>query len=162
VPPEGGNSGTPFRQALEYSPAPLAGNAYVCLGCQPHSISRAHWQFAKDKGCHVWWRNELQASLEAKFIAERDRLAGMGCRVYVTVDADAAASDEVPGVSAPNVSGLSGAEILGCCRLAGRSPAVSSIDLVEINPRLDRDAQSARWGALGIWNFLIGLEKRPP
>ena len=45
-------------------------------------------------------------------------------------------------------------------RLAGQSPGVASFDLVEINPRLDRDGQSARWAALVVWNFLVGLARR--
>jgi arginase family enzyme len=31
---------------------------------------------------------------------------------------------------------------------------VTSFDLVEINPRFDRDGQSARWAALAIWYFM--------
>ena len=33
-------------------------------------------------------------------------------------------------------------------------------DLVEVNPRLDRDGQSARWAALAVWHFLSGLDER--
>ena len=36
-------------------------------------------------------------------------------------------------------------------------PGVASFDLVEINPRCDRDGQSSRWGALAVWHFLRGL-----
>jgi arginase family enzyme len=66
----------------------------------------------------------------------------------------------MPGVSAPNAAGLSGDEVLSCARLAGQSAQVTSFDLVEINPALDRDGLSARWGALALWNFLIGLALR--
>src|SRR5205814_6005771 len=68
---------------------------------------------------------------------------------------------EVPGVSAPNPVGLSGREVIACARLAGQSPHVASFELVEINPRYDRDGQSARWAAVVLWNFLIGLGQRP-
>jgi len=44
--------------------------------------------------------------------------------------------------------------------MAGSLPYVASLDLVEINPRLDRDDQSARWAALAIWSFLAGLAVR--
>ena len=57
-------------------------------------------------------------------------------------------------------TGLPGEALLTCARLAGSCQEVSSFDLVEINPRLDRDDQSARWGALVIWNFLLGLATR--
>jgi arginase family enzyme len=37
---------------------------------------------------------------------------------------------------------------------------VASLDVVEINPGLDRDGQSARWAATAVWQFLAGLAKR--
>jgi formiminoglutamase len=67
---------------------------------------------------------------------------------------------DVPGVSAANPLGLSGREIASCARLAGTLPGVASFDLVEINPSYDRDSQSARWAALAVWNFLMGLAAR--
>ena len=73
---------------------------------------------------------------------------------------DVVGAADAPGVSAPNPVGLSGQEVIAAARLAGRSPQVSSLDLVEINPRFDRDGQSARWAAVLIWNFLIGLRSR--
>lgn len=156
-----GHSGSPFRQALEHRTYPLPGEYYVCLGAQPHSVSRQHWLFAREQGCTIRWWNEVRQALERHFLIEHNRLTAAGCQVYLTLDADAAQAAEVPGVSAPNVTGLSGAEVAACARTAGSLPHVSSFDLVEINPRLDRDGQSARWGALAIWNFLIGLASRP-
>jgi formiminoglutamase len=155
-----GHSGSPFRQALEHPTAPLPGAHYVCLGAQPQATSRAHADYARQRGAIIRWRDELQPSLAYHFERERDRLAAANCHVYVTVDADAVRAADVPGVSAPNPAGLPGAEVVAATRLAGRSPQVSSLDLVEINPVFDRDGQSARWGALLVWNFLIGLGRR--
>ena len=155
-----GHSGSPFRQAMEHPTHPLAGSRYVCLGAQPQSVSREHWHFAQQRGCQVRWRGEGKHSLDQCFHRECQRLAGSQCQVYVTLDADVVRTADVPGVSAPNPAGLSGDEVLSCARLAGTTPQVSSIDLVEINPRLDRDGQSARWAALAVWNFLTGLTTR--
>jgi formiminoglutamase len=157
-----GHSGSPFRQALEHPTHPLRGDHYVCLGAQPHAVSHQHWLFAREHGCFVRWCNEMRQALELHFVAEYDRLESAGCQVYLTIDADGVRAADVPGVSAPNVTGLLGSEVAACARMAGCLPKVSSLDLVEINPRLDRDGQSARWGALVIWNFLIGLANRPP
>jgi arginase family enzyme len=44
--------------------------------------------------------------------------------------------------------------------LAGECAAVTSFDLVEINPSLDVDGRSARWAAVAIWHFLTGLSRR--
>jgi formimidoylglutamase len=156
-----GNSGTPFRQALDHRTHPLPGPAYVCLGAQPQSVSREHFLFARARGCVVRWHGEVQGNLTQCFAEERDRLAAAGCQVHVSLDADVVGASDVPGVSAPNVAGLAGHEVLNCIRLAGRSPQVASLELVEINPRHDVDGRSARWAALAVWHFLVGLASRP-
>jgi arginase family enzyme len=55
---------------------------------------------------------------------------------------------------------LSGHAVAVCAFVAGTCPAVSSFDIVEINPSFDRDGQSARWAALFLWHFLSGLARR--
>lgn len=154
-----GHSGSPFRQAFEHPTHPLRGDRYVCLGAQPASVSRQHWSDVQARGGVVCWAGEVEEALAAHFRRESIRLAADGA-VYVTVDADVVRAADVPGVSAPNPLGLSGAEVAACARLAGRSPHVASFDLVEINPHFDRDEQSSRWAALVVWNFLIGLAGR--
>jgi len=156
-----GHNGTPFRQAMEHPTHPLPGDRYVCLGAQPHSVARAHLDYARQRGCVVRWRQECAGSLARHFAAELTRLEQDGCQVYVTVDADVVDASVVPGVSAPNPLGLSAEEVIACARLAGQSPAVSSFDVVEINPRFDPDGHSARWAALVVWHFLVGLTGRP-
>src|SRR5262249_34548622 len=152
--PEGrGNSGTPFRQAMEHPTHPLPGNRYICFGLQPHATARQHWDYAREKGCVLRWRAECHGSLLGHFAGEVERLERDGCRVHITVDADAVDLGAVPGVSAPNTLGLDAGEVIDCLRLAGKSAAVSSMDLVEVNPAFDRDAQSSRWAALAVWHF---------
>jgi formiminoglutamase len=131
------------------------------LGTQPHAAARDHVHYARERGCIIRWLPEVEGEFEAHFQREAERLEADGCRVYVTLDADVVRQADVPGVSAPNPSGLAGAEVLACARWAGQSAAVASLDLVEINPRFDRDGQALRWAALAVWNFLIGLKLRP-
>jgi formiminoglutamase len=155
-----GHSGSPFRQAIEHSPFRLLGGCYVCIGAQRHTVARDHWNYALRHDCHILWATAVWAEVEKYFKQEVKRLHEEGCSVYVSLDADAVRQVDVPGVSAPNPVGLIGEDILSCARRAGRSAAVSSFDLVEINPRFDRDGQSCRWAALAIWHFLIGLGQR--
>jgi formiminoglutamase len=155
-----GHSGSPFRQAMEHPVQPLAGNRYVCLGAQPQSVSPAHKLFAQGRGCVIRWADQIGTSLCQLLTEELARLATLGS-VYLTIDADAVRMSDVPGVSAPNPDGLAGADVIRCARLAGANSQVSSLDVVEINPRLDRDGQSSRWAALVVWNFLISLARRP-
>lgn len=155
-----GHSGSPFRQALEHPTQPLLPEHYVCLGAQRASVSRQHWQDVVSHGGVVRWADEVRHKLATHLMLEIDRLAAAGCQVYVSIDADVVRAADVPGVSAPNPVGLAGDEVAICARLAGQAPAVASFDLVEINPSFDRDDQSCRWAALGLWNFLVGLAVR--
>ena len=155
-----GHSGSPFRQAMEHPVRPLPGHRYTCLGAQPHGVSRQHLEYVLGRGGVIRWCDGVRHSLADHFQHELGRLKEPGCSIYVALDADAVRTADVPGVSAPNATGLPGEALLTCARLAGSCQEVSSFDLVEINPRLDRDDQSARWGALVIWNFLLGLATR--
>ncbi len=154
-----GHSGSPFRQMMEHPSHPLAGERYSCLGVQPHTLAREHLQYVKDRrgGTYGnWFKMALHSCLERCC----EEYAAEGCRVYVSLDADVVRTSDVPGVSAPNVCGVPGDIAVACGAVAGRIRAVSSFDLVEINPRYDRDGQSARWAALVVWNFLAGLAQR--
>ncbi len=151
-----GHSGSPFRQALEHPTQPLRGDRYVVLGAQPQAVSREHRDYVRSKGGTIHWAVETRDRLEATFRAECERLG----KVYVTLDSDVVCQADVPGVSAPNPLGLSGQAVARCAAAAGASPAVSSFDLVEINPSFDRDGQSARWAAVVVWHFLSGLSRR--
>lgn len=158
-----GHSGSPFRQALEHPTHPLRGDRYVCLGAQPFAVSREHRAYVRDRGGVVRWgsRPNVRYLLGNVFLRECQRLSADGCSVYVTLDSDVVAQSDVPGISAPNPLGLSGAAIAACATAAGKCAKVSSFDLVEINPSLDRDGQSARWAAVVVWQFLAGLARRP-
>jgi formiminoglutamase len=157
---QGGTSGTPFRQMIEHPTQPLPGSHYTCLGVQPHATSRALADYAQAQGVDIrYWRQVKDCLTQAGMDAagQLGRLAGS---IYLSIDADAARMADVPGVSAPNALGLSGEAIIDCVRSIAALPALSSLDVVEINPGLDRDGQSARWGATLIWHFLAGLGKR--
>ncbi len=156
-----GHSGSPFRQMLEHPAHPLPGERYVCLGAQPQNASRAHWVYARRHGCRVRWCGRVRVALKRHFRGEIVQLARAGNHVHITLDADAVRAADVPGVSAPNPAGLSGSKVIACARLAGSMPKVASLDVAEINPRFDRDGQSARWAALVAWQFLVGLAERP-
>jgi formiminoglutamase len=78
----------------------------------------------------------------------------------VTFDMDAVDQSQAPGVSAPCANGLPSDLWLTAAYLAGRNEQVTSFDLSELNPRHDRDSQTAKLAALTIWNFLLGLSER--
>jgi formiminoglutamase len=155
-----GHSGSPFRQMLEHPDHPLPGSRYVCLGVQPQGTSREHWRYVQQRGGELYSAAEARGNLADHLVRLHDEWSAGRVAVYLTIDADAVHARDVPGVSAPNVAGLDGDEVLFLAREAGTLPGVAGIDLVEINPRHDRDSQSAHWAALLVWHFLVGLASR--
>jgi formiminoglutamase len=113
-----------------------------------------------ERGGTIHWAADAAGRLGGILRDALNRLAAEGCTVFLSLDADAVHAADVPGVSAPNPQGLLGSELPACARFAGRSAHVSSFELAEINPTLDRDNQSTRWAALAVWSFMAGLAQR--
>jgi formiminoglutamase len=78
----------------------------------------------------------------------------------ISFDLDALNQAEAPGVSAPNAAGLRSELWLSAAYAAGRCPAVTSADVVELNPSVDTDNQTARLAALTVWWLLRGCAER--
>jgi formiminoglutamase len=146
------HSGSPFRQAIE-DPSGCC-RRYSVAGLQPHAVARAHLEYVQRQG-QVTWRNEVSR----ESITELYRAANGP--TLASFDLDAVSQAEAPGVSAPNPAGLPGDLWLEAAYQAGRSPAVTSADVVELSPPLDRDGQTARVAALTIWWLLRGRAERP-
>lgn len=146
------HSGSSFRQALEH-PAGLCRH-YTVAGLLPHSTAPAHIQFidAHD-GRHLWNENLSRQTVEA--IYESTTAPTM-----VTFDLDAVDQAQAPGVSAPAVGGIEQDLWLYAAYQAGRCPQVTSVDVVELNPRMDVDDRTARLAALTVMQILRGLSDR--
>ena len=63
-------------------------------------------------------------------------------------------------MSAPTSDGLTSDLWLAAADAAGRCPAVTSADVVELNPAVDRDSQTVRLAALTVWWLLRGRAER--
>jgi formiminoglutamase len=157
--PKGGHSGSPFRQAMEHPQEPLRPGCYTVVGAQPQSVARAHLEFVEQHGGKVYWTTDVWTAdqIGAVLTEELQRLRQASRSLLITIDADAFCQGDVPGVSAPNATGLAGAFWPSIAYQAGISDCVTSLDLVEVNPAIDRDDQTAQWAAVGIRQFLLGL-----
>ena len=142
-----GHSGSPFRQALEH-PSGLA-RSYTLLGALPWRVAAAH---ARRADAVVWADALTPGRVEAL-------AAGFAEATYASFDLDAVAAGDAPGVSAPGVGGLAVPTWLAAAEACGRSPAVASLDLVELSPPHD-DGRTAVLAALTVWHMLRGLADR--
>lgn len=146
------HSGSPFRQAVEHASGRCL--RYAVAGLQPHSVARAHLDFIDDWGGEVIWQRNLNEV--------RVRSIGIGLvkPTLATFDLDAVDAAHAPGVSAPNAGGLPASLWLYAAYVMGRSPHVTSFDVVELNPALDADGRTAKLAALTVWHILKGLAER--
>lgn len=146
------HSGSPFRQAVEH-PSGLC-DSYNVFGLNPASVSLEHYNFANKHG-KTAFDSDVSILTVQNFLVQNEKN-----KVLATMDMDVVSQGEAPGVSAPNSSGISGALWLNYAYEFGRSPAVKSLDLCEVNPDFDSDNQTVRLAALTIWYFLLGLSLR--
>jgi formiminoglutamase len=146
------HSGSPFRQMMLHVSGSCIG--YTVAGLLPHQVSRAHVDWILDRGGLVKWRSGLSESVVSELYRFLEYPA------MVSFDLDAVDQASAPGVSAPATGGLDVDTWLKAAYEAGRNPAVSSMDVVELNPRLDVDERTARLAALTVWTFLRGLSER--
>jgi formiminoglutamase len=145
------HSGSPFRQAIEDRSG--ACRRYSVAGLQPQSVAREHVAYVERRGRAVW-RDDVTPERIAQLYRSSDG------PVLASFDLDAVNEAEAPGVSAPNAGGLSSDLWIEAAYQAGRSPAVSSADIVELNPVVDRDGQTARLAAVTVWWLLRGRSER--
>lgn len=146
--PGRGHSGSPFRQILEHPCGP--GVHYTAAGLLEQSNAEAYLNQFAGRARFVY-RPELSMSRLKGLYAERTR------PLMVSFDLDAVDQAFAPGVSAPSCGGLDVWTWLEAARLAGRCPRTRSMDVVELNPSLDRDDGTARLAAQTVWQFLAGL-----
>jgi formiminoglutamase len=146
-----GHSGSPFRQALEDPSG--ACRRYVVAGLEPNVVARAHLAYVQQHGLAVW-RDEVSREMIDSICN------ALVSPALVSFDLDALNQAEAPGVSAPNAAGLRSELWLSAAYAAGLSPAVTSADVVELNPSVDSDSQTARLAALTVWWLLRGHAER--
>jgi formiminoglutamase len=160
--PNGGHSGSPFRQAIEHAERPLKSGSYRVIGAQRQSVARTHAEYVERHGGRIHWLPPFASPDWALPILadELDRMEAACSDVLLSIDADAFRQAGVPGTSAPSAIGLDAAAWPEIAFRAGARASVRSLELVEVNPTFDRDGQTARWAALGLRQFLVGLATR--
>lgn len=112
---------------------------YVAL----RSVDPGERELIHDLGIRYFSMKEIDELGIAHVAAETiERLSGLE-RVHVSFDADALDPDIAPGVGTPIKGGLTLREAFLLMELFAESELVTSLDLVEVNPMLDRGNQTA-------------------
>jgi len=84
----------------------------------------------------------MRAVMETAIQRARNGTAG----IHVSIDLDAVDPDEAPGVGTPSPGGISYREMHLAMEMLADTDRVRSVELVEVNPILDRANQTAKLG----------------
>ena len=156
---DGVSNGSPVRQLLD---AGLRGTRVTQIGIQPLANSRAYRERADAAGITVVLREDLHRRHIADVMVEAiDRAASAGGPVHVDLDVDVCDRSAVPGCPASVPGGISAAELRAAARAAGSHPAVTSVDLTEVDATADTDdGRTVRLAALCVLEIIAGVADR--
>lgn len=149
------NSGTSFRMLIEEGK--VAAERFVEFGIQSFANAQSHIEWLEGKGGTIIPLEATRQEGFASALAEAYQIASSGGkRVYGTLDMDGVRAADAPGVSATMPDGFSASEFLEAARLLGSSNTIVALDIVEVNPRFDRDNQTAKLAAHAMMRFIGG------
>ncbi|MDI9818151.1 MULTISPECIES: formimidoylglutamase [unclassified Legionella] len=140
-------SGTPFRQMAKFCLENQLTFDYCCLGIQ--AIGNTASLFATASELNVRYLTAEQIHMEslAWQIAFLDNFLLNHENIYLTICLDVFAECFAPGVSAPQILGLTPWQALPLLKYILQTGKVVSIDIAELSPSLDQEQKTARLAA---------------
>lgn len=156
---DGESNGSPVRRLVA---AGLAGQRIVQIGISDFANSAEYAARAREYGITVVQRDVLRRRPIEDVMTEALAHAGSaGGPIHVDLDVDVCDRAVVPACPAAAPGGISADELRRVAFLAGRSPAVKSIDITEIDATADSpDGRTVRLAALLILEAAAGLALR--
>jgi len=152
------NSGTWFRMLIEEEK--IATHGAVEFGIQSFANAEAHARWFREHGGRIMPLHEIRSLGFQKALSTALLMAGSGAdHLYGTLDIDGVRAADAPGVSATMPDGLSGAEFLAAAYALGARPNIAALDLVELNPRFDRDNITAKLAAHAVMRFMLAVKR---
>jgi len=148
------SSGTPFRQLALQCEAQQRGFHYTCMGASLAANTAALWEEAARRHVTVIEDLEVLNTLEERALPEIHRAIDSYDRIYLTIDLDVLPAWEMPAVSAPAPLGIPLMLLLRIVKPLCHSGKLQAVDLVEFNPRFDREGQGAKVAARLAWQIL--------
>ncbi|MBM4178074.1 MAG: formimidoylglutamase [Ignavibacteria bacterium] len=154
------HSGSPFYQMLSQQQSNLLPGSFVEFGLQHSVVARAHLDFLKESGAHVWMLDDIRASGLTGSWEGAWQVVSRAESAYVSLDIDAIASGYAPGASAPAADGFAPHEVSQILRRAASSGKLRAFDVVEVNPTLDQDNRTSKLAATLVHDLIMGFAQR--
>lgn len=159
------HSGSPFRELLEDPMFNMLNGHFFEFGAQGNQCSEAHAQYVLSKSnCEIIWlekhiRSKTNSFRAAEYFQSMVLKRLKDFKIFVSFDIDSIQGADCPGVSCPAVYGLSSAEALQICQIAGKDANVALMDVSEFNPQVE-SARTARLVVTMFYFFVMGVAQR--
>lgn len=152
-----GTSGTPFRQIAQACAAQNLPFDYSCLGIQEYANTQHLFQVAKQLGVKYLLAKDMHLNAP-KFSADfLQPILQQAERIYVSICLDAFAIEHAPGVSAPQVLGITPWQVMPLLKQIQASNKLFSLDIVELAPQYDADQRTSKLAASILSDIIHGL-----
>ncbi|HVE74609.1 MAG TPA: agmatinase family protein [Mycobacteriales bacterium] len=153
----GPTNGTPVRGLIEDG---LVGSNVVQLGLGNLTNSAAYRRWCDEQGLTTVSAAEVRARGARECMrAALEHLAGCSS-IYVDLDVDVLDSSFAPGCPGARPGGLTPGELLACAEEAGLHPAVSAVDIVEVDATADVGGRTVDVAAMCLLSVAAGLVRR--
>ena len=163
--PDGGGSGSMFRQIADALAAEGKPFRYLCLGVQKRSNTVALFRDAERLGARWILARDLAEGGTASAFPEIDAFAAASGSLMATVCLDAVSSAWAPGVSAPQPLGLEPETLLRLLKRVLASGKAAGLDVCELSPAAEGPDPTASlaatilFAAVNAVAALAGLER---
>jgi len=159
--PNGGSSGTMFRQIYDLCQEEAIDYGYFCIGVQKRSNTVALFKSAKEMTAEYILAKDMFVSDSMMRIKKLNRFITKHDQIYMTICADVFSAAYAPGVSASQAIGLEPEQVLELIKYIIESDKVISFDIAEVSPRFDHDKVTSNLAAVLIFavvNSLAGMK----
>lgn len=138
-----GTSGTSFKQIADARKAQGLDFHYYCFGIQTTANTKALFETADALNTHYIFANDMHESM-ANAQQLVNNIIKKHKHIYLTICLDVFASHLAPGVSAPQVNGITLQQALQIIQPLLQSKKIISSDIVEYAPCFDIDRRTAK------------------
>lgn len=155
--PEGGSSGTMFRQIADDCLRSEETFSYLCLGVQRYGNTVDLFKTADALGVRTILSKDLAEQTAWEILDTVEDFMKPLPHLYVTICSDVFSSAFAPGVSATQPVGLDPELCLRLLKQIFRTGKVMGFDIAEVSPRFDQDNTTANLAKVLIFAVVNAL-----
>lgn len=155
--PNGGSSGTMFRQIADNCIDKDLNYSYFCLGVQKHSNTMDLFKTADKLGAKYILAKDIIDSDNWNVFEKLDDFIKLQDHIYITICSDVFSTAYAPGVSASQPLGLDPERVLKFIKYILKSNKVISFDIAEVSPRFDQDNITSNLASVLIFSVITSL-----